>query len=118
MELLREAGFHPLEIIMSATLKGAEALGMDDKIGTVTVGKLADFVVVEENPLKNLKVLYGTGAIKLTEDNEVVRVGGVKYTIKDGIIYDAKALLEEVKEIVASEKQKLNYKILQPGVKE
>ena len=118
MELLREAGFHPLEIIMSATLKGAEALGIDDKIGTVTVGKLADFVVVEENPLKNLKVLYGTGAIKLTEDNEVVRVGGVKYTIKDGIIYDAKALLEEVKEIVASEKQKLNYKILQPGVKE
>ncbi|MGB5665245.1 MAG: amidohydrolase family protein [Maribacter sp.] len=118
MELLREAGFHPLEIIMSSTLKGAEALGMDDKIGTVTVGKLADFVVVEENPLKNLKVLYGTGAIKLTEDNEVVRVGGVKYTIKDGIIYDAKALLEEVKEMVASEKQKSNYKILQPGVKE
>ena len=118
MELLREAGFHPLEIIMSATLKGAEALGMDDKIGTVTVGKLADFVVVEENPLKNLKVLYGTGAIKLTEDNEVVRVGGVKYTIKDGIIYDAKALLQEVKEMVAEEKEKLDYKILQPGVKE
>jgi len=87
LELLREAGFHPLEVIRSATLNGAEALGMDDQIGSVEVGKLADFVIVEENPLKNLKVLYGTGAIKLTEDNEVVRVGGVKYTIKDGIRY-------------------------------
>jgi len=118
LELLREAGFHPLEIIRSATLNGAEALGMADKIGSVTVGKLADFVVVEENPLKNLKVLYGTGAVKLTEDNEVVRVGGVKYTIKDGIIYDAKALLKEVKDMVDSEKKKSNYKILQPGIKE
>ena len=118
LELLREAGFHPLEIIRSATLNGAEALGMGDKIGSVTVGKLADFVVVEENPLKNLKVLYGTGAVKLTEDNEVVRVGGVKYTIKDGIIYDAKALLREVKDMVDSEKKKSDYKILQPGIKE
>ena len=118
MELLREAGFHPLEIIRSATLNGAEALGMDDQIGTVTVGKLADFVVVAENPLENLKVLYGTGAIKLTEDNKVVRVGGVKYTIKDGIIYDAKALLKEVKQMVDAEKARLNYQIKQPGIPE
>ncbi len=116
MELLREAGFHPLEIIRSATLNGAEALGMDTKIGTVEVGKLADFVVVEENPLKNLKVLYGTGAVKLTDDNEVVRVGGVKYTIKDGIIFDAKALLKDVKTTVAKQKEKKNYKLKQPGV--
>jgi len=117
LELLREAGFHPLEVIRSATLNGAEALGADDKIGSVAIGKLADFVIVEENPLKNLKVLYGTGAIKLTEDNEVVRVGGVKYTIKDGIIYDAKALLEDVKRQVDAEKAKTGYEILQPGIK-
>lgn len=116
MELLREAGFHPLEVIRSATLNGAEALGMADKIGTVAVGKLADFVIVDENPLKNLKVLYGTGAIKLTEDNKVVRVGGVSYTIKDGVIFDAKALLRDVKRMVQEEKQKLNYQIKQPGV--
>lgn len=117
LELFREAGFHPLEIIQSATLNGAEALGMADKIGTVEIGKLADFVVVSENPLKNLKVLYGTGAIRLTDDNEVVRVGGVTYTIKDGIIYDAKALLRDVKRIVLQQKQKLNYTIKQPGLK-
>lgn len=117
MELLREAGFHPLEIMMSATMKGAEALGMEDKIGTVAIGKLADFVIVEENPLENLKVLYGTGAIKLTEDNEVIRAGGVKYTIKDGIIYDAKKLLEDVKKMVKEEKDKTGYEIKQPGMK-
>lgn len=117
MELLREAGFHPLEIIQSATLNGAEALGMDDQIGTVSIGKLADFVIVEENPLQNFKVLYGTGAIKLTEDNEVVRVGGVKYTVKDGIIYDSKALLADVKRQVDEAKAKSNYTIKQPGVK-
>lgn len=115
LELLREAGFHPLEVIRSATLNGAEALKMDDQIGSVQVGKLADLVIVEENPLQNLKVLYGTGAIKLTEDNEVVRVGGVKYTIKDGVIYDAKQLLEDVKEMVRKSKTKEDFEIVQPG---
>lgn len=118
MELLREAGFHPLEVIRAATLNGAEALGWDGKIGSVQIGKLADFVIVEENPLVNLKVLYGTGAIKLTDANEVVRVGGVKYTIKDGVIYDAKRLLAEVKAMVDAEKAKTNWKLKQPGVKD
>jgi len=115
LELLREAGFHPLEIIRSATLYGAQALGKDKEVGSVEVGKLADFVIVEENPLKNLQVLYGTGAIKLTEDNKVVRVGGVKYTIKDGIIYDAKKLLADVRKMVADEKQKSGFVLKQPG---
>ena len=117
MELLREAGFHPLEVIRAATLKGAEALGLDKEIGTVEIGKKADFVIVEENPLVNLKVLYGTGAIKLNEKNEAVRVGGVKYTIKDGIIYDAKQLLADVKKMVDEAKKKENFKIFQPGEK-
>ncbi len=116
LELLREAGFHPLEIIRSATLYGAQALGKEKEIGSVEVGKLADFVIVEENPLQNLQVLYGTGAIKLTDDNKVVRVGGVKYTIKDGIVYDAKKLLADVKKIVANEKAKTGFVLKQPGV--
>ncbi len=74
-------------------------------------------LLVEENPLANLKVLYGTGAIKLNENNEVERVGGVKYTIKDGIVYDAKELLADVREIVANEKEKAKMKELpQPGM--
>jgi len=118
LELLREAGFHPLEVIRSATLNGAEALGWDDKIGTVQIGKLADFVIIEENPLVNFKALYGTGAIKLTDENEVIRAGGVKYTIKDGIIYDSKRLLAEVKEMVAKKKAETGWELKQPGVKD
>ena len=116
LELLREAGFHPLEVIRSATLYGAQALGKEKEIGSVELGKLADFVIVEENPLQNLQVLYGTGAIRLTDDNKVVRVGGVKFTVKDGIIYDAKKLLADVKKIVDAEKIKSGFVLKQPGV--
>ena len=65
----------------------------------------------------NFKVLYGTGAIKLDENNQPQRVGGVKYTIKDGIVYDAKQLLEDVKNMVAEEKAKTGFEIYQPGMK-
>ncbi len=117
LELLREAGFHPLEVLRAATIKGAEALGLEKEIGSVEIGKLADFVITEENPLANLKTLYGTGAIKVTESNEVVRVGGVKYTVKDGIIYDAKKLLNDVKVMVKKAKDEENFELLQPGIK-
>src|SRR4051812_32029742 len=117
LELLREAGFHPLEVIRAATLKGAEALGMDKEIGTVEPGKLADLVVVDGNPLENLALLYGTGAIKLNAQNEAVRVGGVSYTIKDGIVYDAKKLLADVRKMVKEAKDKAGRPVLyQPGM--
>lgn len=115
LELLREAGFHPLEVIRAATLKGAEALGVDSVLGTIEPGKLADMVLVEANPLENLQYLYGTGAIYLNENNEVIRKGGVRYTIKDGIVYDAKKLLADVKAIVAAAKEKYGP-IKQPGI--
>ncbi len=116
LELLREAGFHPLEVIRSATLYGAQALGMDKEIGSVEVGKLADIVIINANPLKNLQVLYGTGAIELTKENKVVRTGGVLYTIKDGIVYDAKKLLSDVKQLVDEEKKKTGWQLKQPGM--
>lgn len=106
LELLREAGFHPLEVIRSATLYGAQALGQEKDLGSVEVGKLADIVIVNANPLKNLQVLYGTGAVHLTPDNKITRIGGVQYTVKDGIVYDAKKLLRDVKNIVDVEKKK------------
>ncbi len=115
LELLREAGFHPLEVIRAATLKGAEALGLDHRIGTVEAGKLADLVVVDENPLQNFKVLYGTGAIRLNPDNQPIRVGGVKYTIKDGIIYSGKELLADVADMVR-EARGSSEGVVQPGL--
>jgi hypothetical protein len=117
LELLREAGFHPLEVIRSATLYAAQALGAEKDLGSVEIGKLADLVVIDANPLKNLQVLYGTGAIELDASNTVIRKGGVKYTIKDGIVYDAKQLLQDVKNIVDEEKRNTNWQLKQPGVK-
>ena len=118
LELLREAGFHTLEVIRSATLYGAQALGVEKELGTVEVGKLADLVVIDANPLENLQYLYGTGAVYLNEKNEVVRKGGVKYTIKDGIVYDAKKLLADVKKMVDDSKREAGIKSLkQPGIK-
>ncbi len=116
MELLREAGFHPLEIFQSASLKAAEVLGVDHQLGTIEEGKLADLVIVGENPQVNLQVLYGTGAIRVNENNEAVRVGGVKYTIKDGIIFDAKQLLRDVEEMVQQVKDETGFEITQPGL--
>ena len=109
-ELLQEAGFHPLEVIRSATFNGAELLSQQQnkpmEFGVLRPGKLADLVIVPENPLANFKVLYGTGAIKLNDQtNQVERVGGVKYTIKDGIVYDAKKLLSDVEKIVEAAKK-------------
>jgi len=110
LELLQEAGFHPLEVIRSATLNGAETLhepkGIPIEFGIIRPGLLADLVVVEENPLENFKVLYGTGATRLNDTTgQVERIGGVKYTIKDGIVYDAKELLADVAQMVERAKR-------------
>jgi imidazolonepropionase-like amidohydrolase len=113
LEMLQEAGFHPLEVIQAATMNGAltlyEPKGVTDPpIGSVRVGKLADLVIVKENPLQNFKTLYGTGTLRLNEQTQKLeRVGGVSYTVKDGIIYDAKKLLAEVAAMVAAEKKRL-----------
>ena len=113
LELLREAGFSPLEIIRSATMWGAKTLyepkGEAPQMGVVRTGMLADLVIVGENPLSNLKVLYGTGHMRLNpQTNRQEKVGGVKFTVKDGIVYDAQKLLAEVAADVAAEKRKMN----------
>ncbi len=110
LELLQEAGFHPLEVIQAATMNGAltlhEPKGKPIEFGVVREGLLADMVVIDQNPLQNFKVLYGTGAVRLNDKTgKPERVGGVKYTIKDGIIYDAKQLLEDVAKMVEKQKQ-------------
>jgi len=111
LELLREAGFHPLEVIRSATLYGAEALhepkGKPIEFGIIRPGLLADLVIVDQNPIENLKVLFGTGAVRLNDQTgRAERIGGVKYTIKDGIVYDAKKLLADVAATVERAKSK------------
>jgi len=107
-ELLQEAGFHPLEVVRAGTMCGADLLakptGKPAETGVVRPGMLADLVIVEENPLQNFKTLYGTGHLKLDAEGRPVRVGGVRYTIKDGIVYDAKRLLADVARMVEQAK--------------
>ena len=110
-ELLQEAGFHPLEVIRSATLNGAQLLhapkGKPIEFGIIRPGLFADLVIVPENPLANFKVLYGTGALRLNDQTgRVERVGGIKYVIKDGIIYEPKKLLADVEKIVEEAKKR------------
>ncbi len=110
-ELLQEAGFHPLEVVRSATLNGAETLhepkGIPIEYGIIRPGLLADLVIVDENPLENFQVLYGTGAERLNDETGLAeRVGGVRYTIKDGIVYDAKELLADVRGMVERAKRR------------
>jgi imidazolonepropionase-like amidohydrolase len=109
LEMLQEAGFHPLEVLQAATMNGAltlhEPKAKPIEFGVLRAGLLADLVIVEENPLANMKVLYGNGAIRLNDKTgKPERVGGVKYTIKDGIVYDAKKLLADVGRMVDKQK--------------
>lgn len=57
LELLVRAGIDPLDVIASATRIPAEMMRVDDEIGTVEVGKRADLIVVEGDPLKDISVL-------------------------------------------------------------
>lgn len=100
LEMLQEAGFTTREALDAATIKSAEHLGMQSQVGSIEVGKLADLVLLERDPLNDLKTFYGTGTLSLQPDGSTRRTGGVKYTIKDGVIYDAKALLADVANMV------------------
>jgi imidazolonepropionase-like amidohydrolase len=101
LEMLQEAGFHPLEVLRSASLYGAEAMhepkGKPIEFGILRAGMKADLVLIKENPLQNFKLLYGTGTTRINDaTNKPERVGGIDFVVKDGIVYDAKKLLEDV----------------------
>jgi imidazolonepropionase-like amidohydrolase len=98
MEMQQEAGFHPLEVIQHATSNGARLLGLTNT-GVIRPGFKADLIVVDGNPLHNMKVLYATG-LQVEENGKLVQRGGVKYTIKDGVVFDVAQLLTDVREMV------------------
>ncbi|HVE78471.1 MAG TPA: amidohydrolase family protein [Gemmatimonadaceae bacterium] len=100
LELHQEAGFHPIKVVQHATGNNARILGKEGQLGRVRAGWLADVIVVNGNPLEDLKVLYATGTEQVV-DGKAVRTGGVEWTIKDGIPYHGPTLLREVKELVA-----------------
>jgi imidazolonepropionase-like amidohydrolase len=120
LELHQEAGFDPLEVIEHATWNGARMVGLEDRIGKVREGFTADLLVVNGNPLDDLKLLnpYGTDVMLVNGQQvsnytapaagdrvQVVHGGGIEWTIKDGIPYHVPTLLREVREIVAKARE-------------
>lgn len=100
MELHEEAGFHPLEVIAHATVNGAKLLGLEDRIGRVRAGFVADLLIVNGNPLENLRVLT-PGGTDVRVDQRNVRGGGIEWTITDGVPYHVPTLLANVRQMVA-----------------
>ncbi len=90
LELHQEAGFQPIRIIQQATGNNARILGREDTLGRVRAGYAADLIVVDGNPLEDLKVLYPTGRIE--------------WTIKDGIPYREPTLRDRIRQLVAEGK--------------
>jgi len=122
LELHEEAGFHPLEVLEHATWNGARMIGMEDRLGKVREGFIADLLVVNGNPLENLKLLnpYGADVMLINgrqasnytplgpnDHAQVAHVGGIEWTIKDGIPYHVPTLMREVKEIVAKARERI-----------
>ena len=75
--MLAQGGMTPLEALRCATINSATSLGLNDEIGSIEPGKLADLIVLDKNPLESI---YNTESIK--------------YTIINGRIFDAETMNE------------------------
>lgn len=104
LELKQEAGFHPLKVIQQATVNNARILGQENTLGRVRVGFKADLIVVNGNPLENLKVLYPTG-VEDVRDGKAVKTGGVEWTVKDGIPFHVPTVAGEIRDMVRAARQ-------------
>ncbi len=102
LELLQEAGFTPLEVLRAATIQGAELLDLEDEVGSIEVGKAADLLVHDQNPLADFKLLYATGAMRLNQETNTVEwPRALRYTIRNGVVYDVEELLADIRAMVA-----------------
>lgn len=77
MWMMTQGGMSPLEALRTATINPAKSLGLDEHIGSLAKGKLADLLVMDKNPLENI---YNTESIK--------------YTMVNGRLYDAETMTE------------------------
>lgn len=79
MDVLARAGLPPMAVLKAATANGAYALGIGDLLGSVSAGKLADFVVLDRNPL-----------------DAIANVQSVHRVVKAGIVYNPEDLLKKL----------------------
>jgi len=87
------SGLSPKEVLRTATLGGAEMMGRLHDLGTIESGKLADLVILDENPLQDIRA-----------------IASVNRVIKDGHVFDAGAILNESPEqVVQRQVNAYNY---------
>lgn len=75
MELLADGGMHNHDVVRAATWMGAETMGLEGELGSIEVGKLADLVVLERDPLADIR---STKAIS--------------HVMRGGVLYDARTM--------------------------
>ncbi|MEO0899190.1 MAG: amidohydrolase family protein [Bacteroidota bacterium] len=75
--MLEQGGMSPMEALKSATIRGAKYIGMDEEIGSLKKGKIADLIVIDGNPLEDLK-----------------QTENVIYTMINGRMYDSSTMNE------------------------
>jgi imidazolonepropionase-like amidohydrolase len=80
IELYVEAGFTPMDALQAATIVAARAMKLDGELGSIERGKRADLAVLDANPLDRIQ-----------------NIRSVRWTIKDGRMYQASALWESVR---------------------
>jgi len=103
LQLMHEAGLSPLEILRSATRRSTLTVRRPD-LGLIKAGYTADLLIVNGNPLENLRFLYAFGALDRHE-GKMKRRGGIRWTVKDGVVFDNARLIERVVETVREAKK-------------
>jgi imidazolonepropionase-like amidohydrolase len=82
VELYVQAGFTPLQAIQAATRVSARALSQGAEMGTITLGKRADFVVLDANPLTDISAIRRTRFVvtngKMYEPTALWRLAGFR----------------------------------------
>ena len=73
-------------------------------LGLLQTGYTADLLIVDGNPLHNLRYLYAFGALE-REDGQIRRTGGIRWTVKNGVVFDNARLMEQVLDMVAESKE-------------
>jgi imidazolonepropionase-like amidohydrolase len=79
MEIFAEAGLAPMDVLRAATVNGARAIGRSDLLGSLEAGKLADFVVLDGNPLEDIH-----------------KVRAVHRVVKGGVVFEPESVLKPV----------------------
>ena len=77
------AGLPTVTVLKAATINGANALGIGDRLGSIEVGKLADLVVVTGNPVEDIKTARN-----------------IRFVIKAGVVYDPDTLLQSAEGMI------------------